>query len=203
MKTIIFLVSSFLFIVTSYQIERNDTWDTLILLIAPIVGISVLKLCNIKIIEAQNVEVKWFKIACLLGVVYAFLKLFIKLTVFNHQLATYSVGLDKLIENIFMIIVFMPILEEFFFRGILFDDLKKIFGTTFTISITSVAFVALHIKNFSDDEVFGSVIAMLPGIIFYNYLKVKTNNFLLSYVAHVTHNIIVFSFVTTIFRNIE
>ena len=187
----------------SYQVERNETWDLATLLLAPVVGIFTLKLFNLKIIEAPRIELKWFKAAIFLGAIYAFLKLFIKLFIFEHNIETYSLELSKLLENIFMIIIFMPILEEFFFRGILFDDLKKVFGIVFSIMFTSIAFIFLHLQNFSDGEILGSIFAMIPVIFLYNYLKIKTNNFLTSYSAHLTHNIIVFSFVTISYRVIN
>lgn len=202
MKTLVFLTTSFIFLIVAFIVEQNETWEVAAVLIAPIVGILALKLFKFEIIEGPKVELKWIKRAVLLGIIYAFLKLLLKLVAFEHQIEPSSTEFKKFLEHIFMAIVLMPLLEEFFFRGILFDDLKKMFGVAISVLVTSTAFIALHLHHFADGEVITSIIAMLPGIVIYNYLKIRTNNFLVSYAAHLTHNIIGFTFVAVVFRTI-
>jgi len=202
MKTFIFLVT-FFFVLIAYALEQNKAWDAIAPIIAFFLAILVLKFFKFEIVEEPSIQMNWVKTAILLGILSAGLKLFLILVVFEYQIEASHINLEKLLHRIFMFMIFMPLLEEFIFRGILFDDLKKKLGITLTIFITSIIFIGLHLHKFADDEVLGHVFAMIPGVFIYNYLKVKTNNFIPSFLAHATHNTITYSFVTLSFRTIN
>ena len=128
-----------------------------------------------------------------LGILDAIFKLYSKIYIFEYDLDIDGLGPStfNFIEKIIWFGLFWPLIEEFFFRGILFDDLKKWFGVITAVIGSSVLFLLVHIHNFESGKILESLLLMLPGVIIYTYLRLKNNNFINSFIVHATHNSLV------------
>lgn len=108
-----------------------------------------------------------------------------ELLVFNTNLSDYS-ALFKNIQISMIGLIFAPFIEEFVFRGILFQNLKKKWNTKLALIVTSVMFALLH-TDFFGKFLFGMVMGIL-------YLK--TGKLLITIICHALSNAISFSLIS-------
>ncbi|WP_406667375.1 lysostaphin resistance A-like protein [Gallaecimonas sp. GXIMD1310] len=201
MRSIAFILCVFLTFAISLQIPILKSRELLCLVLSCIIGAGVTSLSKYKILDFDKVTVKWIYNAFILGLLYGCIKFYAKYYILDHVMgSSKETDIKNFIETLTFIVIIIPLLEEFFFRGILFDDIKRMLGNKAAILLTSILFITLHIKNFSINPMHESVLLMLPGVFIYVHLKLKTNNFLVSYVAHLTHNLTVFLFLLFLAR---
>lgn len=88
----------------------------------------------------------------------------------------------------FFVAIVGPIMEEVFFRGFLYSAIKKEVGIKLAIVISAVLFSVLH----------AHVVGFLPIFIlgvFAAYLYEKTGSLIAPITVHITHNLIMVSFI--------
>lgn len=193
MRSIAFVLSVIVSFVIFLQIPFLEENELLCLIFSCLIGGGVTTLSKYELINFNEVTIKWFRNAFILGLIYGCLKVYTKYFILNHVMgSSKETDIINFIQTLIFIVIIMPFLEEFFFRGILFDDIKRVLGNIGAILLTSILFILIHVKNFTINPMHESIALMLPGIFIYVYLKLKTNNFLVSYVAHLTHNLTVF-----------
>jgi len=194
MKSLIFITAMLLSFMLILQTSFDSTYSSLSFPLACLIGAVCVILLRKPLIENKQVEGKFYLYALLAGILYAGLKLSLKAAVFNHQLMQPSQEtLEAFIIFGLSTFLIMPFVEELFFRGILFDDIKRKLGLKVAIVLTSLGFIGIHLPGFDVNPVWQSILVMLPGVFIYVYFRLKTNNFLVSTVAHVTHNITIFA----------
>lgn len=88
-----------------------------------------------------------------------------------------------------------PMLEEFFFRDILLNFLRK-YGVKFAIITQALIFGLLH-KNVM------SIVHVSVSGIFYGYIAVMTNSILPTIILHIIHNSFSVLIGTTILKNAD
>lgn len=77
--------------------------------------------------------------------------------------------------------VFPAVFEELAFRGILFDELKKLTTIKATIAITSILFTILHFSALG-------FLWIMPVGILYGYLRAKYNHLTYGIIGHLVYN---------------
>jgi membrane protease YdiL (CAAX protease family) len=201
MRSITFLLITAFCFTISIQIEFFKGLELFCLILSCSIAVFVLTFSRHKILEPHKIQIKWIYFAVTLGLIYGCFKFYSKYFIFSHVIgSSKEADVTTFIETVFFIVIVIPLLEEFFFRGILFDDLKRMLGSISAIIITSTFFILLHVKNFNTNPIHESIAIMLPGVFIYVYLKIKTNNFLVSALAHISHNATVF-LILSIFQN--
>ncbi len=89
-----------------------------------------------------------------------------------------------------------PICEEIIFRGLMYNDIKKIFGVRATIFITSFIFCLLH---FNDGMVDGEKLIIIRAAstfifsVFVSYYYEKTKSLITPVLLHIFHNLFAFN----------
>ena len=188
MKSVLFLFSSFLFLAIILGTKFFRGHEFMAVAIACTLGIVALKLFKIKIVLNSAIKSNIVILALILAIVNA------SLTYALHAYFTTSpvVGtypmFGSMVEKILLVCLLIPLFEEFFFRGILFDDISQKFGNVIAIIITSIIFLYLHIGNHVEGERLISIVFLTPAVIIFAYLRLKTNNFYASFIAHSAHN---------------
>ncbi len=76
-----------------------------------------------------------------------------------------------------------PILEEFYFRGILFVSLSKRMGRVWAISLATVLFIIIH---------FGHQFGVLPIAILLGFVRLKTDSLAACVSSHASYNLVLF-----------
>lgn len=83
-------------------------------------------------------------------------------------------------------------IEEFFFRGFLFLNLKKISNLTFAYTFSALAFALYHIAImgtwFSIELFILALLGLFMGGLIFNYLDTKSNNIYSSWIVHMMAN---------------
>jgi hypothetical protein len=153
--------------------------------------LSILIVCirDNTIVKLAFSSKKYFGIAVIFGAATAILALFLKFSIFSHSLGAETKGsLSDYYIYMLSTILLMPVVEEFFFRGVLFNDLTKRFGILSSGIITAILFMFAHFNRFENNPFFEVLSYMVPSAFLYTYLRVKTGSFYCSIAAHITHN---------------
>ena len=91
-----------------------------------------------------------------------------------------GIGAPQLL--VFLIIVgFLPILEEWLFRGVLWRWVNKVMSPSYTWIVVSLVFAAAHWAPLH-------VLGLLPLSLFLGWLRLKTGELGPSIIAHMTNN---------------
>jgi membrane protease YdiL (CAAX protease family) len=166
----------------------NDNGDFAVLF-ALYIGVLVVCIRDNTIVKPAFSSKKYFGIAVILGAATAILALFLKFSIFSHSLGAETKGsLSDYYIYMLSTILLMPVVEEFFFRGILFNDLTKRFGILYSGIITAIFFMFAHLNRFENNPFFEVLSYMVPSAFLYTYLRVKTGSFYCSIAAHMTYN---------------
>lgn len=190
MRSIAFILSVFVSFAICLQIPFLKGIELVSLVFSCVIGVLVTLLSRHKILDFSEVTSKWAGYAFIFGLIYGCFKFYTKYFILDHAIENSEfTDMKSFIETLILVILLMPLLEEFLFRGILFDDVKRALGNKVAILLTSSLFISLHLHNFTINSTYESVALMLPGVFIYVYLKLKTNNFLVSFIAHATHNL--------------
>jgi hypothetical protein len=190
MKSIVFFVCSLTLFVILKVTNLDIGHDIFAILISSLIIAIVMPIFRSSLREVKYVEKKILLQAFIAGLIYGAFK-YSKLLFIGGEGFETSDLIDNWTTTVLVICFLFPIIEEFIFRGILFDEIREKFGNKITIFITSVGFLYLHLSNFSEDSQVLSTLFMLPGVAIYVYFKIKTNNFFVSAIAHSTHNSVV------------
>lgn len=192
MRTLTFLsitLIAIFTIISFVEYSPHQQHKVLIAVLASLIGALSLLLFKEPIIQNKRIANEFFIYAFIAGLVYAIFKFISHVYVLDKPLESNRVlSIELFVIEMLLFCLFLPFLEEFIFRGILFDDLRKKFGALVAIIITSTLFLYLHIKGFNENYVKESLIIMTPGVALYVYFKLKTDNFLVSTIVHTTHN---------------
>ncbi len=86
------------------------------------------------------------------------------------------------ILNLFSILIFAPVIEEFLFRGIILKGLLSSYSTIKSISISSVFFSLVHI-NFVNFNYLQVLLALNIGF-FLGWIYYRSNNLILCIILH-------------------
>lgn len=200
------VISSALIIISLYFVDQvlqlnyisKVLVKVILFLVFPIIYIKLSKYNFVK--DSLKVVKKKFKLkpSHLLGIIIA-ITLFIAF-IFIERFMNVDVLILELEEkykinksNIFFygayLIFVNSLIEEFFFRGFLFLNLKKLNMKRTAYIVSSVAFSIYHISNFQNwFNVWVLILALvglfLAGLIF-NYLNDKDDTFLNSWFVHI------------------
>ncbi len=192
MRSITFVLTFLICFAVSIHTPYLKEVELLCFVLSFALGAVVISLSKHKILHFEKFTFRWLLVAFFLGLTYGIGKFITKYFLLDHAVgSSKNIDLIGFIETILFLVIMQPLLEEFLFRGIFFDDIKRFLGIRWAILLTSISFVFLHIKNFDINPVHESIFLMLPGTFIYTYLKLKTDNFLVSYTAHSTYNLTV------------
>ena len=113
-----------------------------------------------------------------------------------HQLPTHLTGPEIVLAGI-TVIVFAPIAEELFFRGMIFKSLRARRGFWFAGPISAVCFGAAHYQGQWQDGLLLSLVMVCVGLAL-AYLYERRGNIVANIAAHATFNVIGFIFIVTL-----
>ncbi len=91
-------------------------------------------------------------------------------------------GLEQYIA-LFILVIMLPIFEEWLFRSVLWRFLNKFMSLNKTFFTVSVFFAICHMQ-------LPVVLGLLPISFFLGYLRKTEGNIKQSIVAHITHNLV-------------
>ncbi|MEM9101181.1 MAG: CPBP family intramembrane glutamic endopeptidase [Pseudomonadota bacterium] len=196
MKSLVFVLTTIACFSITFLIPSLEGYEKFLFIFACSCGALSLLVFKEPIIQFKTIHARWVVYAVIAGVVYACIKLLLKVFLLKHPIEPDPISLIMLLDILLITCLLSPFLEELFFRGVLFDDLRKKWGVIAAITVTSILFLAIHINNYHESRLVESLLLMLPGIMLYVYFKLKTNNFLVSTATHIAHNTTLFIFFT-------
>lgn len=200
------IISSFLIILSLYFVDQVLQLNYISKVLVKVILFSIFPIIYIKLSKynfvkdsLKVVKKKFkFKLSHLLGILIAII-LFIAF-IFIEKFMNVDVLILELEEkykinkgNIFLygayLIFVNSLIEEFFFRGFLFLNLKKLNMKRTAYIVSSAAFSIYHISNFQNwfnawVLILALVGLFLAGLIF-NYLNDKDDTFLNSWFVHI------------------
>ncbi len=118
----------------------------------------------------------------LIAVGFALFVVFIQPNFWNRDVAVFHYyALPRAIKSV----IFVPIIEELFFRGFLLGEMKKRYSTLVSLLVSSVLFSLIHLPNIEQ-----SLFALIGGS-FSAILFIISKSIYPSLVFHITWNFIV------------
>ena len=152
---------------------------------------------NFKIKSIKNLKYSFaLGIGMYLGIllVYFLLRDFINLTNIMAMLdKKVSVNGDNFLWIALYISIINSLLEEFFFRGFIFLNLKKISGRKFSYIVSafilSIYHVAIMGRWFSPSIFILAMLGLFIGALIFNYLNEKEDNIYNSWIVHMMANL--------------
>jgi membrane protease YdiL (CAAX protease family) len=205
-KLIYIIISSILIIFTLYFADQilqlNYISKVLVKIIAflifPLIYIIFSKYNFVK--DSLKVIKKpfRFKLSYLLGILIAgilfiafiFIERFINVDVLILELEEkYKIGKNNVLFYGAYLVFVNSLIEEFFFRGFIFLNLKKLNMKRTAYIVSSAAFSIYHISNFQNwfnawMLILALVVLFLSGL-FFNFLNDKDDTFLNSWFVHI------------------
>ncbi len=88
-------------------------------------------------------------------------------------------------------ITLAPLMEEIFFRGLLYPLLKRAFGLVVGVVLTAAAFAAIHGAQLG--YAWAPVLSIFVVGIVFTVVRVKTNSVAMSFLMHVGYNLALFT----------
>lgn len=152
---------------------------------------------NFKIKSIKNLKYSFaLGIGLYLGIllVYFLLRDFINLTNIMAMLdKKVSVNGDNFLWIALYISIINSLLEEFFFRGFIFLNLKKISGRKFSYIVSAFIFSIYHVAImgswFSPIIFILAMLGLFIGALIFNYLNEKEDNIYNSWIVHMMANL--------------
>ncbi|HLQ98949.1 MAG TPA: type II CAAX endopeptidase family protein [Sphingobacterium sp.] len=154
---------------------------------------SILILSKKGIIDKQNITVKkssmfLYLISSIIALLIVFNPILGSITYFKTEdVLKYADSIISRPTDIFVflnLVIIVPIFEELFFRSIIFNGLKNNHTVVLALLISSLLFGFFHI-DYLGSTVFG---------LWLGWVYLKTNNILLSIIAHSVCNLVTFLF---------
>lgn len=137
------------------------------------------KISNYKLVVIVSLSL------CILAFLVTHFANFLNKSVFDNNNSSYFEHYKDspfpLLFCIISIAVFPALFEEIAFRGILFNELKKIMSVNSTIIITTVLFTILHFS-------FISFLWIFPIGLLFGYLRSKYDNLIYGIIGHFVYN---------------
>ena len=96
----------------------------------------------------------------------------------------------NLIMGFVSVVILAPILEEFMFRGILYNFFKRFLNRFFSIILTSLIFAFFHFNNFQGYANITIITALFFFSLFLNFLYEKQKSLISCISLHATFNLI-------------
>ena len=97
-------------------------------------------------------------------------------------------SVTAILVNLFSVILIAPFLEELFFRGFLYNLIKKQYGITIGIIVSTAVFAFVHYN------IYYRFIPMLLTCIAMPYLYEKSKSLVPPIILHAVHNLMVVIF---------
>lgn len=181
------------------QSESTKIMDLLIMFIGPILSLIILyylfKISKNSMVMKNSLKTKFSLLKFIEVILLAsgITTFFIGLENFNSPI-TYAkphINLYTILITIVSTTIFMPIVEEFFFRGALFEILRKrISNIHISIFIQALIFASIHSLNQGSPIaiVFQVICALISGMIS-GYILIETKSFYLCIIEHITFNL--------------
>lgn len=204
------IISSFLIILLLYFVDQVLQLNYISKVLVKVILFSIFPIIYIKLSKynfvkdsLKVVKKKFkFKLSHLLGVLIAiilfiafiFIERFMNIDVLLLELEEkYKINKDNIFLYGAYLIFVNSLIEEFFFRGFLFLNLKKLNTKRTAYIVSSAAFSIYHISNFQNwfnawVLILALVGLFLAGLIF-NYLNDKDDTFLNSWFVHICADI--------------
>lgn len=158
--------------------------DLISYLIPALITLGSLALMNRKeVISIDSITIKKVRLDDLvlsvgIAIFCLFTPLLNQFSHFNKEIVnqTYESVLEVPVDIFvfFSMVIFAPIFEEIFFRGIIFSGLQKNYSTIWALIISSLLFGVLHV-NIINSFILG---------LFWAWLYYKTNNITLCVISH-------------------
>lgn len=206
LKLIYIIVSTIIAVLLLYISDQilmlPYTWKVVIkLLLFTIIPLGYLLTTHHNVIQEsiENLkEIKNIKMSITLGIVvfaiiiviYAIVKQYIHIDILIQEFeGKYKISKDNIIYYGLYMTFINSLLEELFFRGFIFLNIKKLNYKKCAYIISSLAFAIYHIANFQNWFsvtlfLLASAGLFIGGIIF-NYLDDKPNTFFNSWFVHI------------------
>ncbi len=140
----------------------------------------------------------------LLLIVFNVLKQYLNVDVLISEFEDkYKINKESILYYGAYLILINSLLEEFFFRGFMFLNLKNLGHKKIAYAASSIAFSLYHISNFQNwlniwIFVLATVGLVIGGLIF-NYLDDKENTFLNSWFVHICADLAIVGFGYSLF----
>ncbi|MFZ1988030.1 MAG: type II CAAX endopeptidase family protein [Minisyncoccia bacterium] len=119
---------------------------------------------------------------------YAILGNFIDFTGIKTELQTTGITTTNFILIGLYIVFINSLLEEFFFRGFLFLNLKKYASVRIAYFYSAILFAIYHLETiqtwFNPVLMFLALLSLFVIGLVFNFLNIKANHFLNSWIAH-------------------
>lgn len=138
-------------------------------------------------------------------VVYHFIKQYIDIeTLVLEFEQKYRINKDNILYYSIYLTFVNSLLEEFFFRGFIFLNLKKIGMKSVGYIVSSLAFAIYHVSNFQNWFNIGvfvlAIIGLFVGGMIFNYLDDEENTFLNSWFVHICADLAIVLIGLSIFK---
>lgn len=127
-------------------------------------------------------------------ITYLIVKPTINVSIFQNELELkYKITQENIFLYGFYMTFINSLLEEFFFRGFMFLELKNLDMKKNAYFISSIAFSIYHISNFQNWFSFGimflAIVGLFIGGLIFNYLDDRQNSFFNSWFVHICADI--------------
>lgn len=107
----------------------------------------------------------------------------------SEILGNITISYLNFLSILLMTVIFIPVVEECFFRGVLFLGFARVWGSRSAISITSILFVLIH-THFFDVSSLVPLAFLVVFSFFCAILRARTNSILPSIFVHGAYNLI-------------
>lgn len=220
-KKLIYIISTTLItMILLYLMDQVFHWSYLSKIVGKVVLFSFFPFVYIRItgenfIKSSLSYVKKgfrFKISHLLGicifvlliVVFIWIKQYLNISVLIYEFEEkYKITKTNIVYYGTYLILINSLLEEFFFRGFIFLNLKNLGKRRIAYGASSIAFSLYHISNFQNwlnvwVFVLATIGLFIGGMIF-DYLDDKENTFLNSWFVHICADLAIVGFGYSLF----
>ncbi len=158
-----------------------------------LVALSIAILISQQTISFKRLTKSDLITAITLGIAFAVIKIIALEQLFElsqESSTVFSKSQSHLIVLSITSLILVSFTEEIIFRGLLFEDIKKVAGTVIASVLTVILFVAVHYR-INDALIVYLSFNALGGII-YTLLRIKTDSVVAPILAHTSANIMVF-----------
>ena len=176
------ITTPILIFITNSNIPNPILLSSLTAIITSLIFIPILIIKYSKEIDKKLIFKPNYLIFFLVGIILSILINLIYLIIYRVLNIEIIVINDYLILNIISTGILAPILEEYLFRGIIFNNLKKITTIKKAIIISVATFILLHIG------IFNMITALIIAVITL-YLYTKEKNILVVIIFHIGFNL--------------
>ena len=99
----------------------------------------------------------------------------------------FNSGTAVAIASLILFVIIAPILEEYLFRGVIFDSFNSAFGLWASVAISSVAFTSFHLLDYFDYP--HALLAIFLLAVLLAILRYKSQSITHSIICHASYNL--------------